>query len=96
MKMLMVIGPKGREEDLRALLDRHAVRAFTQIPDVLGEGEKGRRLDTAVWPGRESLFFSVVQDDRLAGLTAALRELAGRLYPDEGLRAFVLPVEQMI
>ena len=96
MKMLTIIGPHGREEEIRALLDRHAARAFTQIPGVLGEGAKGRHLDTPVWPGREALFFTVVEDDRLPSLAAALRELSTQLYPDEGLRAFVLPAEQVL
>lgn len=96
MKLLMVICPRERETDVRTLIERHDVHAFTQISDVLGEGEKGRKLGTHDWPGRLSLLFTVVPVERLESLKSALREFAGKLYPDEGLRAFVLPVDEMI
>ena len=96
MKMLLIICPQAREGDIRALIERHNVHAFTQIPEVLGEGEKGPVLGTRAWPGHQSLLFTVVPADRLPALVADLRECVKRLYPDEGVRALVLPVEQVI
>jgi nitrogen regulatory protein PII len=96
MKMLMIICPQAREQELTSLVGEHGVHAFTEIRSVVGEGERGRHLGTSTWPGREVLLFTVVKDDQLEPLTTALRECAKSLYPDEGIRAFVLPVEQAV
>jgi len=40
------------------------------------------------------LLFSIVPDDHKAALSAALKTFQTTLYPEEGLRAFVLPVEE--
>ena len=96
MKMVMVICPQNRRDDLRALIARHAVHSYSEIREVAGAGATGQRLGTQVWPETSALVFSVVPNEKKDELMAALRECAHSLYPGEGLRAFVLPVEEMI
>jgi hypothetical protein len=96
MKMLILIGPEGREADLRELVARHSVHAYSEFRNVTGEGETGRHLGTSVFPGRSVVIFTVVPAERIADLTAALAEFRKGLYAEEGVRAFVLPVEEML
>ena len=96
MKMLMIICPTERQEEIRALIDRHGVHGYTEIEEVLGEGKTGKKLDTHVWPGKSSLIFTVTSPEKEEELVKALRHSAEHLYPGEGLRAFVLPVESVI
>jgi hypothetical protein len=96
MKMLILIGPEGRESDLRDLIARHSVHAYSEFRHVIGEGETGRHLGTSVFPGRSVVIFTVVPDNRLAELKTALAEFRKGLYAEEGIRAFVLPVEEML
>ncbi len=96
MKLLMIICPENRQEEIRGLMSRHEVHAYTEIPSVLGEGITGKRLDTHAWPGTSVLIFTVVPEDKETELVAALKHSAEHLYPGEGLKAFVLPVESAI
>lgn len=96
MKMMIIICPESRREDIRALLGRHEVHTFSEMKNVTGEGETGRRLGTRLWPGTSTLIFAVLDDEKTDEMLAALKTCARELYPGEGLRAFVLPVEQAI
>ena len=96
MKMLMLIGPEGRETDLRELVSRHSVHAYSEFRNVTGEGATGRHLGTSVFPGRSVVIFTVVPADKLTELQEALADFRATLYADEGVRAFVLPVEEIL
>ncbi len=96
MKMIMVICPDARRDDIRALIEKHDVHTFSELKDVTGEGATGKRMGTRVWPGKSTLIFTVLPDDKKDELLAALKTCTRDLYPGEGLRAFVLPVEEAI
>ena len=96
MKMLMVICPENRQEEIRDLISRHDVHAYTELKEVFGEGGTGKKLGNRVWPGKSIIVFSVVDDKKKDELLGALRECKKSLFPAEGFRAFVLPVELMI
>jgi hypothetical protein len=94
MKMLLIIGPRARHAELVTLIETAGVRAYTELTQVSGEGLTGKKLGTPEWPDRSTLLFSIVPDDRKAALSASLKKFKTTLYPEEGLRAFVLPVEE--
>lgn len=96
MKMMMIACPEGREGDVRELIARHDVHAYSEFRDMTGEGSTGKRLGSPAWPGRSVLIFTVVPAGKIAELMAALKSFQGQLYPGEGLRAFVLPVEDAL
>ena len=94
MKMLLIIGPRARHTELVTLIEAAGVHAYTELTQVTGEGLTGKKLGTPEWPDRSTLLFSIVPDDRVTALKASLKEFKTVLYPEEGLRAFVLPVEE--
>lgn len=96
MKMLMIICPEQRRGEIRELISRHEVQAFSEMKGITGKGETGVHMGTRVWPGTSSLIFTVVSDEKKDELLQALKTCAIDLYPGEGLRAFVLPVESAI
>jgi nitrogen regulatory protein PII len=96
MKMVMVICPDARRDEIREIVAQHAVHAFSELKDVTGEGATGKRMGTRAWPGTSRLLFTVLDDEKKDALLAALQTCSRELYPGEGLRAFVLPVEEMI
>jgi len=96
MKMLMLIGPEGREADLRRLIENHEVHAYSEFRGVVGTGTTGPRFGTPVFPGQSVLIFTVVTDPKLRELREALDAFRRTLFPEEGIRAFVLPVEDML
>ncbi len=96
MKMLVVIGPRGREREIREALARHGARAFTEVPDVLGAGATGAHLDTQAFPGRQTLVFSVLKDAQLASALESLTAVKDALVADERLHVFGLPAEVLL
>lgn len=96
MKLLMVICPEERRDQVTALVEKHGVHSFTELPQVTGEGVTGKRLGTHVWPNKSVLMFTVVSDEKTNELVAALRECQQGLFPGEGMKAFVLPAEEAL
>jgi hypothetical protein len=96
MKMLMIICPEDRRDQIMALVEGHGVRSFTELPQVIGEGVTGKRLGTHVWPGNSMLLFTVVSDGKKDELVAALKECQKSLFPSEGMKVFVLPAEEAL
>lgn len=96
MKMLMIVCTEGREADVRGLIARHGVHAYSEFRDVTGEGATGKRLGSATWPGTSVVILTVVPAAKTEELMASLRAFAAGLYEGEGLRAFVMPVESAL
>jgi hypothetical protein len=78
------------------MVEKHGVHSFTELTQVIGEGVAGKRLGTHVWPGKSLLMFTVVTDEKKDELVVALKECQKRLFPGEGMKAFVLPAEEAI
>jgi len=96
MKMVMIVCPQDRQNDVRKLIIEHGVHAYTEIRDVIGEGETGKKFGTNIWPEKSILVFTVVSKEKTDSLLAALKDCEQRLFPGEGVRAFVIPIEQVM
>ena len=96
MKMLMIICPENRRDEVQQLVARHDIHAYSESENVIGEGATGKRLGTHAWPQKSILIFTVAVAEKTDELLAALREYHKNLYPGEGLRAFTLPVESEV
>jgi len=96
MKMLLIICPNFRRSDVGDLIASHDVHAYSEPKDITGEGVTGKRLGTRIWPETSILIFTVVSDSKKEALLSELKRCATQLYPGEGLRAFVLPVEEAV
>jgi hypothetical protein len=96
MKMLLIICPDFRRSEIRTLITKHDVHAYSELMDVTGEGVTGKRMGTRVWPEKSILIFTVVPEDKKDALLSGLKDFTTRLYPGEGLRAFVLPVAEAV
>ena len=96
MKMLMIVCPKARQDEVTQLIERNGVHAYSEIPEIIGAGKTGKKLGTHTFPEKSSLVFTVVSEEKEQELVAALSHCATTLYPDEGMKAFVLPIESVI
>ena len=96
MKMLMVVGNEELLPDMQRIIDEHEVHGYTEFTGLSGSGTTGRRMGTRTWPGRVALVITAVGDDKLEALVGAFKSLCDACYPSQGIRVFVLPVEQMI
>jgi nitrogen regulatory protein PII len=94
MKMVMIIYNEAIDEEVIGSLEACCIEHFTKWHRVLGKGKASDpHLDTSVWPGVNNVCVTVVEDDRVAPIIAKVRELRQKLGK-EGIKAFVLPVEE--
>jgi len=49
-----------------AVLDEIGVAGHTSIDGALGKGRSGRREDSDIWPGMNSLVFAALPDEAMA------------------------------
>lgn len=96
MKAILIICPPALEEKVMELLKKNEAKNYTKFPYLLGEGGHSEpHLDSHVWPG-SNLGTLVVDDDaKVKKIVAAIKELK-KEYLKEGVKAFVLPVEEVI
>ncbi len=96
MKMVMIVCPENRNEELRELISKHDIHAYTELKEVTGEGATGKKFGSRIWPEKSVLVFTVISNEKKDELVADLRKCSEELFPGEGMRAFVLPVETAI
>lgn len=97
MKMILVVCNVAVDEEVMEAVRTAGACCFTKWPRVVGAGQRtGPRLDNHVWPGANSMTMLVVPDDRAPAVMAALRKLRETIGRQEGVKAFLLNVEQQL
>ncbi len=96
MKMFLIVSNIGIHEEIIDILKECEVIEYTRIERVQGVGKSsGPHLGTNIWPSLNTLFFTVVEDEKEKLLIEKFKEAKER-YKKEGLKVFVLSVEKEI
>lgn len=93
MKMLMLVYSGNTPERISGMLDDCGGGGYTQFHGVHGAGSTGRREGSRAWPGKSTLFVSVIPEDTARRLFHTLHEESTRLPPGERLHVAILPTE---
>jgi nitrogen regulatory protein PII len=100
MKLVLIVFNFIYDEAVRAMIEQLKIPGFTEIERVVGTGESGKRLDTHIFPGHDTMLLTVLPEEQVAPLLAEItrfkRGLAERAKRPGGIKVFVLPVEQMV
>ena len=72
MKLLMIIVDSECREELEVLFKHHEVTGYTEIPNAHGLGETGIRMGSGAYPKTSSIFFTVVEPDKVLPLKEGL------------------------
>lgn len=96
MKLLMIVVDSNHQEDVEKILDKHNVPGFSELPNVLGKGQTGRKLGNRAFPGSSTLYFTAVDGDICQTLCADLKALNEKAGKEEGLFAFTLDAEAVV
>ena len=97
MKAIFVAYNQAFNEEIIELLEGLGQRGFTEWREIGGRGsETGEpHRGSHAWPTQNHAVLSVVPDGLAPQVMAALRE-KDAAFPDLGLRAWVLPVEDAL
>lgn len=96
MKFIFLVYDSALDETVVAELAKVGATKFTQLPKILGSGGTAEpRLNDGVWPGTNNGLLIGCEDE----LAAKVMDTARRLRqenPQEGVKAFALPLEEVI
>ncbi len=95
MKLVVIAYNEALDEEVQELLQANGVDAFTKWTKVYGKGQaSGPHLGTHVWPKANNVLAVLTGDETAPRLLHDVRALRTRLA-NEGIKAFVLPCEEV-
>jgi len=97
MKAIFIAFNQAYYEDIVSIMDRNEITGFTHWDNIAGRGSRTGEphLGTHAWPTMNGAFFTVVEDEKVERFMKLLNKLDSQ-SERQGLRAFVLNVEQTI
>lgn len=97
MKSVLITFDQAHYEQILSILDRLNCRGFTYMEKVQGRGSKNGdpHYGSHAWPAMNSAIITIVDDQRVDPLLAALKEMDER-KEQLGLRAFVWDIVKSI
>ena len=97
MKAIFLAFNQAHIEDVNTLLMHLNIKGYTGWETVIGAGSSDGEphLGSHSWPTLNSAYISIIPDEKLEPLMAALKEL-DEASPQLGLRAFSWSIEQTI
>ena len=95
MKMVLLVYNEAIDEEVMDGLKSCSIESFTKWQRVLGKGKISEpHLDSNVWPGVNNVCMVVIDDQQVPALLAQVKTMRKSLGK-EGIKAFVLPVEEV-
>ena len=95
MKLVLISYNAAIDEEIMGALKNVGISGYTKLPRVIGDGKaSGPHLDSHIWPGANSLLVLAVEDDKKDQILAQVMKLRQKLGK-EGIKAFVLPLEEI-
>ena len=95
MKMVLIAYNEAIDEEVMEILKVNSVEGYTKWTMALGKGKtSGPHLLTHVWPKANNVIAVSVEDEQARSILEGVRNLrttAGQ----EGVKAFVLPLEEV-
>lgn len=95
MKMVMITYNEAVDNEIMEILGDCALKNYTKVTGVFGCGtSSGTHLGTDIWPGLNYILYVACQEKESQKIIAAVKELRKSLGR-EGIKAFVLPLEEL-
>ena len=97
MKAIFIPYNQAYNEEIVEVLEANGQRGYTAWQDIQGRGSETGipHLGNHAWPEMNHAILTVVEDNKVDGILADLRE-KDRQYEKLGLRAFVWTVDSAI
>ena len=93
LKMVMVAYNEAMNDEVMEVLQNCAMKNFTQVKGAFGKGvTSGTHLGNDIWPGLNNILWVVCEEPQAKQMLSCVKQLRKQLGA-EGIKAFVLPVE---
>ncbi len=95
MKMIMVVYNEAIDVEVMEILDGCGLANYTKINRVHGKGTtSGTHLASQVWPGQNKILYVACDDEQVDQVVLGIKNLR-KTIGKEGVKAFVMPLEQI-
>ncbi|MDP2904940.1 MAG: hypothetical protein Q8O22_01385 [Candidatus Omnitrophota bacterium] len=95
MKMVMIVYNEAIDMEVMEILAACGLKNYTKTNAAFGRGNtSGTHLGNDIWPGRNNILYVSCQDAEARLILSKVRELRKTLG-HEGVKAFILPVEEV-
>lgn len=97
MKMVLISYYVGIEEELMEVLSSLGIEGYTKWERALGSGRtSGPHLGTHIWPKTNAFLSIALEDLQASQLIKKVQELKTTPLGKEGIKAFLLPLEDVV
>jgi len=94
-KMVMLIYNEAIDAEVMEVLKNCGLENYTKIMGAFGKGRtSGTHLGNDIWPGRNNILYIACEESRVKQFLSCIKELRKELGK-EGIKAFVLPVDEI-
>jgi nitrogen regulatory protein PII len=94
MKMIMIAYNEAIDAEVTEVLTHCGLKYYTKLTGVFGSGvTSGIHEGNDIWPGRNNILYVVCDEKQVTQMLSCIKELRKKLGK-EGIKAFVLPVEE--
>lgn len=95
MKMIMITYNEAMDLEINELLEKCGVHGYSKMTNTFGKGKtSGTHMGDDIWPGKNNVLFIACEDPSAASVLSGVRALRKTLS-HEGVKAFVLPLEEV-
>lgn len=94
LKMVIICYNEAIDLEVMEAMAESNINNYTKVPAVFGRGENsGIHLGDDIWPGRNNILFVSCLEKEAKELVLSVKKLREKLGK-EGIKAFVLPIEE--
>jgi hypothetical protein len=96
MKMVFIVYSQAADYDVIGAIKQAGIKGYTKVEKASGEGvETEPKLHTHTWPGENCVIFLALEEEELQRVTELVRDLR-KEHPRAGVKAFIMPMEEII
>lgn len=96
MKMVFIIYTADIDRQILIALKQAGCARYTKLDNIMGVGESGAKLGTAIGPGTNKMVMLLMEAEPAKELCGRLANLKKSFLRKQGLKVMVLPVEMTI
>jgi nitrogen regulatory protein PII len=95
MKMVMIVYNEVTDAEVMEILEKCSMKNYTKLTGVYGRGTtSGTHLGDDIWPGRNNLLYVACEEKQAKEILSCVKELR-KTFGHEGIKAFILPLEEL-
>jgi len=95
VKMIMISYNEALDIEVMEALEKCDLKNYTKLSASYGKGvSSGTHMGDDIWPGRNNILYVACEDSKAKALLFAIKSLREQ-FKSEGVKAFVLPLEEI-